>query len=188
MKVKNKKIAFGLTSSFYTFNATINEMEKIVSDGGEILPIMSKRAYFTDSRYGTANDFINRIEDITKNKIMISIEDIEGIDADIMVIAPCSGNNIAKFSSSIYDTTILVGIRNLLRKNTPILIGIVTKDGLSADAENIGKLLNRKNVFFIPFTQDNPITKPNSLAFSPKHILPSIEYALEYKQIQPLLL
>lgn len=98
------------------------------------------------------------------------------------------GNAIAKFSSSIYDSTILVATRTLLRKNKPILIGIVTKEGLSTNAENIGKLLNRKNIFFIPFTQDNPITKPNSLAFSPKYILQSIEYALEHEQIQPLLL
>ena len=98
------------------------------------------------------------------------------------------GNTIAKFAASIYDTSVLVCIRSFIRKNKPILIGIATKDGLSTDAENIGKLLNRKNVFFIPFTQDNPITKPTSLAFYPKHIIKSLESALEYEQIQPLLI
>jgi len=90
--------------------------------------------------------------------------------------------------ASIYDTPVLVSVKTLLRKNKPILIGIATKDGLSTNAENIGKLLNRKNTFFIPFTQDNPITKPTSLSFSPKCLLKSIEYALEHEQIQPLLL
>lgn len=90
--------------------------------------------------------------------------------------------------ASIYDTPVLVSVKTLLRKNKPILIGIATKDGLSTNAENIGKLLNRKNTFFIPFTQDNPITKPTSLAFSPKYIIKSIEYSLENEQIQPLLL
>lgn len=99
-----------------------------------------------------------------------------------------AGNSIAKLSSSIYDSTVLIATKTLLRKNKPVLLGIVTKDGLSTNAENIGKLLNMKNIFFIPFTQDNPITKPTSLSFSPKYISKSIEYALEFEQIQPLLL
>ena len=98
------------------------------------------------------------------------------------------GNHIAKLASSIYDTPVLVAVKSHLRKNKPILIGISTKDGLSTNAENIGKLLNSKNIFFIPYTQDNPITKPTSLSFSPKYIIKGIEYALEGEQIQPLLL
>ena len=98
------------------------------------------------------------------------------------------GNSLAKFSASIYDTPVLICVKNHLRLNKPILIGIATKDGLSSNAENIGKLLNTKNVFFIPFRQDNPITKPTSLAFSPNYLQKSIEHALIYEQIQPLLL
>ena len=98
------------------------------------------------------------------------------------------GNTIAKLASSIYDTSVLASAQYNLRNNTPILLGIVTKDGLSTNAENIGKLLNRKNIFFIPFTQDNPITKPTSLAFSPKYMIKSIEHSLRFEQIQPILL
>ena len=98
------------------------------------------------------------------------------------------GNSIAKFATSIYDTPVLVSAKSHLRKNLPVLIGIATKDGLSSNAENIGKLLNKKNVYFIPFTQDNPITKPNSLVFSPKYIVKSIERTLDNEQIQPLLI
>lgn len=98
------------------------------------------------------------------------------------------GNHIAKLSTSIYDTTILLGINAVLRENKPVLLGIITKDGLSSNAENIGKLLNRKDVFFVPFSQNNPITKPTSLSYSPKYIVKSIECALEKEQIQPLLI
>ena len=98
------------------------------------------------------------------------------------------GNHIAKLSNSIYDTPVLVGINSVLRKNKPVLLGIITKDGLSSNAENIGKLLNRKDIYFVPFSQNNPITKPTSLSYSPKYIVKSIEYALEKKQIQPLLI
>lgn len=98
------------------------------------------------------------------------------------------GNSIAKLASSIYDTPVLVSAKAHLRKNLPVLIGIATKDGLSTNAENIGKLMNKKNIFFIPFTQDNPITKPNSIVFSPKYIIKSIEYTIEREQIQPILI
>lgn len=98
------------------------------------------------------------------------------------------GNSIAKFALSIYDTPVLVSAKTHLRKNIPVLLGIATKDGLSTNAENIGKLLNTKNIYFIPFAQDNPITKPTSLAFSPKYIIKSIEYSLENEQVQPLLI
>ncbi len=91
-------------------------------------------------------------------------------------------------ASSIYDTPVLVAAKTHLRRNAPVLLGIATKDGLSTNAENIGKLMNKKNIFLIPFIQDNPITKPTSLVFSPKYIIKSIEYSLQNEQIQPLLL
>ena len=97
------------------------------------------------------------------------------------------GNSIAKLASSIYDTPVLASAKAHLRKNLPVVLGIATKDGLSSNAENIGKLLNKKNIFFIPFFQDNPITKPNSLSFSPKFIIKTIEYSLEREQIQPII-
>lgn len=188
MKIRDKKIVFALTSSFYTFKNTISEMEKIIKQKGNIIPIMSIDAYTTNTKFGNAMDFINKIENITKQKIICNEREAEEEEGDILVICPCSGNHIAKLASSIYDTPVLSSVKLHLRNNKPVLLGIATKDGLSTNAENIGKLLNSKNIFFIPFAQDNPITKPTSLAFSPKYIIESIEYALEHKQIQPLLL
>ena len=107
---------------------------------------------------------------------------------DIMIIAPCSGNTLAKLTVGITDTPVIMAVKSHLRNNKSVVIAISTSDGLSANAENIGKLLNRKNYFFVPFKQDNPITKPNSLTFDPKYIKRTLEYALNKEQIQPILL
>ena len=187
MKLKGKKIAFGLTSALYTFKRTIAEMKKIVFEGGEVIPIMPINTY-NNTKYNIEFDFINDIENITGRKIITCDKEAEEVEADILIIAPFDEEHIAKFATFIYDTVILNVIKSFFIKNNPILIGIVSKDGLSINAENIGKLLYRKNTYFIPFTQDNPITKPTSLCFSPKYIVRSLEDALENIQIQPLLL
>lgn len=104
-----------------------------------------------------------------------------------MVVAPCSGNTIAKLANSIIDTPAVMAIKSHLRNHRPLVIGISTNDGLSGSAENIGKLLNRKNYYFVPFTQDNPITKPTSIVFKFDYLIPTIKGALENKQIQPVI-
>ena len=106
---------------------------------------------------------------------------------DIMLVAPCSGNTIAKIANNIIDTPATMAIKSHLRNENPVVIAISTNDGLSGSAENIGKLLNRNNFFFVPFRQDNPITKPRSLVFDEKYIINTIEEALENRQLQPIL-
>ena len=129
---------------------------------------------------------------MTEQKIIHTIQDAEPIGpkhlTDIMIIAPCSGNTIAKLANGITDTPALMAAKSHLRNNNPIVIAISTNDGLSGSAENIGKLLNRNNYFFVPFRQDNPITKPRSLVFDPKYIIPTLEKALEKEQVQPILI
>lgn len=107
---------------------------------------------------------------------------------DIMIIAPCSGNTIAKLRNAITDTPVTMAAKSHLRNNNPLVIAISTNDALSGSASNIGNLLNRNNYFFVPFRQDNPITKPRSLVFSPEHIVKTLEYALDKEQIQPIIL
>lgn len=137
-------------------------------------------------------EFIEKIENMTEQKIIHTIQDAEPIGpkhlTDIMIIAPCSGNTIAKLANGITDTPALMAAKSHLRNNNPIVIAISTNDGLSGSAENIGKLLNRNNYFFVPFRQDNPITKPRSLVFDPKYIIPTLEKALEKEQVQPILI
>lgn len=107
---------------------------------------------------------------------------------DIMIIAPCTGNTIAKLANAITDTPVAMAAKSHLRNNSPLVIAVSTNDALSGSASNIGTLLNRNNYFFVPFRQDNPITKPRSLVFDPEYIVKTLEYALDKEQIQPIIL
>lgn len=193
MKLNDKKIGFALTGSFCTFQKTIIELEKIKQiENTDITPIMSFNSYNLDTKFGKAHDFINKIENLTNHKIINSIQAAEPIGPkkmfDILIVAPCSGNTIAKLANDIIDTPVTMAVKSHLRNNRPVVIAISTNNALSGSAENIGKLLNRKNYYFVPFKQDNPITKPNSLVFDPTYIIRTLEYALDKEQIQPILL
>lgn len=192
MKLKDKKIGFILTGSFCTFNKTIEQMENIKKQEADIVPIMSYNSYEFDTKFGKANEFISKIENITGKNIIHTIQDAEPIGpkhlTDIMLIAPCSGNTIAKLANGITDSPALMAAKSHMRNNNPLVIAISTNDGLSGSAENIGKLLNRNNYYFVPFRQDNPITKPRSLVFDPNLIVKTLELALDGEQIQPILL
>lgn len=193
MSLKNKKIGFAFTGSFCTFNKTIEELEKIAKiKDVNILPIMSFNSYNLDTKFGTAKEFIEKIENISKNKIIHEIQEAEKIGpnklTDIMVVCPCTGNTISKLANDIIDTPVAMAVKSHLRNNNPVVIGISTNNALSGAAENIGKLLNRRNYYFVPFKQDNPITKPNSIVFDPSYLIKTIEYALNNEQIQPILL
>ena len=192
MLLIGKKIGFALTASFCTFKKTIPQISRLIEEGAEVIPIMSFDSYNINSKYGKAKEFVDEIEKITGKKIINSIEDAEPIGiktvTDAMIIAPCSGNTIGKITNGITDTPVVVAAKSHLRNEKPLIIGISTSDGLSGSSENIGKLLNRKHIYFVPFRQDNPITKPNSLVFDPKYILDTILKALDREQIQPILL
>ncbi len=192
MDFNGLKIGFVLTGSFCTFSKTIPKIKELVDLGAEVLPIMSFNAYNLDTKFGKAEDFINEIEQITGNKIIHTIKDAEPIGpkklTDIMVIAPATGNTMAKLANDIIDTPATMAAKSHLRNNNPLVLAISTNNGLSGNAENIGKLLNRNNYYFVPFRQDNPITKPRSIVFDPDYIIKTIEYALNREQIQPILL
>lgn len=193
MNLNNKKIGFAFTGSFCTFERTIQEMERLLQiDGIEIFPIMSFNSYNLDSKFGEAKNFIKRIENLTKNDIIHTIPDAEPIGPkkmfDILLVAPCSGNTIAKLSNDIIDTPVTMAVKSHLRNERPVVIAISTNNALSGSAENIGRLLNRKNYYFVPFKQDNPITKPYSVVFDPSYIKKTLEEALDNHQIQPILL
>ena len=190
MKIKDKRIGFVLTGSFCTFKHTIPQIKKIVEEGGIVIPIMSRNAYNMDTKFGTAQEFIKEIEEITNKEIIHTIQGAEPIGpkglTDILIIAPATGNTIGKLANGITDDVGTMATKSHLRNNNPVVIAISTNDGLAGSAENIGKLLNRNNYFFVPFRQDNPITKPRSLVFDPKYIIPTLEKALEKEQVQPI--
>lgn len=191
MDLKDKKIGFTLTGSFCTFQKVIPKMKEIKKLGAEIIPIMSFNSYNLDTKFGKAKDFIEEIENITGKEIIHTIQGAEPIGpkkmTDIMIIAPCSGNTMAKLACDIIDTPATMAAKSNLRNNRPLVIAPSTNNGLSGNAENIGKLLNRKNYYFVPFRQDNPITKPRSIVFDAEYIIKTIEFALDGEQISPIL-
>lgn len=192
MDIKGKKIGVIMTGSFCTFSKVIEQIKNLVKRGADIIPIMSYNSYELDTKFGEAKKIREEVEEITGKKIINTIQGAEPIGpkklTDIMLIAPCSGNTIAKLANGIIDTPATMAAKSHLRNGNPLVIAISTNDGLSGSAENIGKLLNRNNYYFVPFKQDNPITKPRSLVFDPNYIIKTLEEALDKKQIQPILL
>lgn len=192
MEIKNKKIGFVLTGSFCTFNKTINKMKDLKALGADILPIMSINSYTLDTKFNTAKNFIKEIEEICEKEIIHTIPDAEPIGpkhlTDIMIVAPASGNTMAKLAVDIIDTPATMAVKSHLRNDLPVVIAPSTNNGLGANMINIASLINRRNYFFVPFRQDNPITKPRSIVFDPEYIVKTLELALDGKQIEPILL
>lgn len=188
MKLKDKKIIFCLTGSFYILKNTTIQMKELVKEGANVLPIMSYTAY----KMSKSKNIINEIEEITGKTVIHTIKNAYQVSyknlTDILIIAPCTGNTLSKICNGVCDSPVLAATQINLRNNIPIVLGVTVPDGLSTNAKNIGKLLNRKNYFFIPFRQSNPITKPNYLSFDPIYIKSTLEYALNKEQIQPILL
>ncbi|MCI8272930.1 MAG: dipicolinate synthase subunit B [Clostridia bacterium] len=191
MNLNGVQIGFAITGSFYTFKNVIEEIEKLVKLEANIIPIMSNTSYTVDSKYGKSEELVKQLEHITKNKVIHTIQEAEKLVhnniMDIMVIAPATSNTIAKISNNISDTTITTTLKYHLREKKPVVIGIACNDGLSSSGENIGRLLDRKNYYFVPFGQTNPITKPCSLYFDPKYLIKTIQFALNGEQLQPIL-
>ena len=192
MNLEGKRIGFVMTGSFCTFRKTIDELKKIVKLGAKVVPIMSENSYTMDTKFGKAEDFINEIEDITGTKILHTIQEVEPLGPkdmlDILVVAPATGNTMAKLANDIIDGPATMAVKSHLRREKPVVIAVSSNNGLSGAGENIGKLLNRKHYYFVPFKQDNPITKPRSIVFAPSYLIKTIEYALDGEQIQPILL
>ena len=192
MQLEGKRIGFVFTGSFCTFKKTIEQLKKIMKLNAKVIPIMSEHSYTLDTKFGKAQDFINEIENITNKKVLHTIQDVEVLGPkdmlDILVVAPATGNTMAKLANDIIDGTATMAVKSHLRRERPVVMAISTNNGLSGAAENIGKLLNRKHYYFVPFKQDNPITKPRSIVFDPEYLIKTIEHALDNEQIQPILL
>lgn len=187
-----KKIGFALTGSFCTLDLAVSQMAALHQLGAQILPVISYHVRDMDSRFGTAEYWRKRILDASgAEQIIDNIPDAEPIGpkrlCEIMLIAPCTGNTISKLANGVIDTPVLLAAKSHLRNAGPLVIAVATNDGLSANAKNIGKLLNYKHIYFVPFGQDNPMGKPNSLVAHMDQIPQTLESAFAGKQIQPIL-
>lgn len=191
MDFSKYNIGLGITGSFCMFSRTRKEVQRLVDLGANVIPIFSFNAQTCDTRFGSARDYVEGICEITGNEGIRTICAAEPIGPnnflDIMVIAPCTGNTAGKLCSGITDTPVLMATKAHMRNGKPLVVSISTNDGLGANFKNIGMLMNTKNVYFVPFGQDNPKNKPNSLIAKMDLIPETIEQALIGRQIQPLL-
>lgn len=190
--MKKATIGFAMCGSYCTFSKSIEQLKALIELEYDILPIMSENAYGTDTRFGKSRDIVEKIESITGKKVIHTIKDAEPIGpkklCDLILISPCTGNTLAKLTNGITDTAVTMAAKSHLRILRPVLICLATNDALGATAKNIGAMINRKNIFFVPLRQDDFTNKPNSLVADFTLIPKSVEKALEHKQIQPVLL
>lgn len=185
------EVGFAMCGSFCTFASAFSALEK-VARVHNVVPIFSQVSYTMDSRFGTAQEHILRVAEICGREPLHTVPQVEPIGPkkllDALIIAPCTGNTLAKLAHGIADGPVTMAAKSHLRNGRPVIIAVSTNDGLAAAAENLGRLLARKNYYFVPFGQDDPLKKPTSLVADFSKVLPTLEAALEGRQYQPILL
>lgn len=190
MDFSNCNIGYGITGSFCTFAKTRKEVVRLAEMGANVIPIFSYQAQSCDTRFGSAKEFVEGICEITGNEGIKTMQQAEPIGPnnflDIMVIAPCTGNSAAKLCNGITDTPVLMAAKAHMRNGKPLVIAISTNDALGVNFKTIGGLMNMKNIYFVPFGQDNHKSKPNSMIAKMELLPETIEAAMRGKQIQPI--
>ena len=185
-------IGFAMCGSFCNFKLAFDELEKLVLSGEDVVPIMSNNVYVTDTRFGMAKDFINKAEELCKRKVVHTIEEAEPlgpkVKLDCLCICPCTGNTLAKLSNGICDTPVTLAAKAHMRNERPLVIALASNDGLLGNAENFGRMLARRNVYFVPLRQDDAKGKPRSLVCDFSKLRETIEHAKRGEQIQPILI
>lgn len=190
--LEGKRIGLGITASHCTYDKLLPMIDELKAAGATVVPVITHSVLTAATRFGTGEEWIERIEKATGEKVISTIVGAEPFGpttpVDCMIIAPMTGNSLSRFANAATDSPVLMGAKATLRNGSPVLIGISTNDALGLNGVNLMKLLNMKNVFFIPFGQDDPHQKPNSLISDFTRLVPAAEAALRKEQIQPLLI
>ncbi|OLN22743.1 dipicolinate synthase subunit B [Domibacillus antri] len=186
-----RRIGFGLTGSHCTFEEVVPIVKRLAELGAEVVPVASATVQKEASRFGEAGEWLQKIEEEAGRQAIVTIQDAEPLGPkeplDCMVIAPMTGSSLSRFANANTDSPVLMAAKATLRNGCPVVVAVSTNDGLGLNSQNIFKLLNTKNIFFVPFGQDDPFKKPNSLV-AKMHLIPeTVAAALNYRQIQPLL-
>ena len=185
-------VGYAMCGSFCTLKRAIDEMERIVRSGVEVQPIMSERAYFTSTRFGRAEDIRSRVENIAGREIIHTVEDAEPLGPktplDALIIAPCTGNTLAKISLGITDTAVTMAAKAHLRGDRPLLVALCSNDAVSQNLGSLSRLITRRSVYFVPMLQDSPRNKPHSLVAEFDMIEGAIDALLVGEQLRPLFL
>ena len=191
MKLNNKRIGLAICGSFCTFETALECAGDISSEKAEVTAILSHAVDTMDTRFMAADELKAALAKITGQPIIRTIKEAEPIGPqklfDLIVVLPATGNTLAKLAHGITDTSVTMAVKAHLRNNRPVLLAISTNDALGASAKNIGTLLNTKNIFFVPFCQDDPEKKPKSMVFLKNKVIHAMEEALEGRQVQPML-
>lgn len=189
--MKNIRIGIGMCGSFCTYKKIFSCMEELIEKEAKLTPVFSFNSQIINSRFGEASDLMKKAEEICKTPAIKTIETAEPVGPkkmfDVFLIAPCTGNTLAKLACGITDSPVLMAAKSHLRINRPVVIFVSTNDALSANFKNIGQLMNTKNIYFVPFSQDDCQKKPHSLVSDVSKVVPAIKQALEGNQIQPVL-
>ncbi len=189
--MKGIRLGYAMCGSFCTIAESLKQLKNLSELGADITPIMSDIVYNSDTRFTNHKELQAQVEEITKKEIVHTVIQAEPIGPkrllDILVVSPCTGNTLGKIANGITDSSVTMAVKAHLRNERPVVLCIATNDALSASAKNIGLLLNTKNVYFVPFAQDDAIKKSTSLISIFEKIPQTIEYALNGKQLQPLL-
>lgn len=184
-------IGFAITGSFCTFDKIKQSLKELAEHGAHVIPIFSFHTQNLDNRFGEAEAFMKQVEEIAGHEGIKSIQDAEPIgpkgNLDVIVIAPCTGNTMAKLCTGIVDTPVLMAAKAHLRNEKPLVLSISTNDALGMNFKNIGMLMNMKNIYFVPFGQDNYVKKPNSMIAHVDLIPDTIEAAMNGRQLQPVI-
>lgn len=191
-RLHGKRIGYAITGSFCTLEETVPTLEELIFEGAEVTPILSEHAAGMDTRFGDAATWRRRFEALCGREALTTIQDVEPIGPsglfDALVISPCTGNTMAKLANAITDTTVLMAAKAQLRNDRPVVLAISTNDGLGANAKNLGILLDRPNIFFVPFGQDAPMSKRRSLVCDMALLVDTVVAALRGEQLQPVLI
>ena len=186
------RVGFAFCGSFCTYDQVMPALERAKARYGAVTPIISEKSADTDTRFGNAHDFMREIERICDKRVIDSIVKAEPIGPqkllDVLVIAPCTGSTLARLANGFSDTSVTMAAKAMWRNGRPVVLAVSTNDGLSGSAKNIATLLDKKNVYFVPYRQDDPVKKPTSLVADFTQINAAVDAALEGRQLQPLLL
>lgn len=192
MDLHGLNLGFGICGSFCTIKKSIEQMKILTAIGVNIFPVMSFNTQNIDTRFGTAESIKNKIKDIAGKEIITSIKDAEPVGPkkmfDVFLISPCTGNTLAKLNHGLVDSPVLMAAKSHLRNNKPVVLSIATNDAIGANFENIGRLINTKNIYFVPFGQDDYINKPKSMVAKFEKIPDTIAEAINGNQIQPVII
>lgn len=189
-KKNGKTVGLAFTGSFCTYEKMKGVVSRLVEEGYRVIPIFSNTAQTVNCRFGDAGDFIKAIQEMTGERGIFTIQEAEPIGPkaflDILVIAPCTGNTLAKLCAGITDTPVLMAAKAHLRNDKPVVISVSTNDALGASLKNIGMLMNTKNIYFVPFGQDDYEKKPKSMVAHVEYMEATMEAAIQGKQLQPV--